>query len=136
MVAILISAATIASTEVISAGAYSTYGSSTTAYASKSGYEFYKYGYSNYSYTTLTRPSGTNRFVLAQILILKLGKNRKYFVVENSKTGDGVLKKGKYRTAFYIQSSSYRRYWHRGVLNNDTSYSSGAYHVFDYNIYF
>ncbi len=131
-VAILMAAATIATTGIISAGAYATYGSSTTAYASKSGYKFYKYGDSTYSYTKLSHVSGVNRFALSQIFILKKGNNG-FSVVENSVTGDGVLKKGKYRTVFYMQSSSYRRYWHRGVLNKDTAYDSGTYHVFEYN---
>ena len=135
MVAILMAAATIASTGIISAGAYYTYGSSSTAAASKGGYKFYKYGASKYSYTDLYRTSGKKRFVIAQVIVLKKGNNG-YSATDYSDFNDGVMQIGQRKSFGLSQSSSYRRYWHRGVLNNNTSYSSGAYHTFSYNIYF
>lgn len=132
IIAIALAAVTVSSIGVMGAGAYSNYGSSSTAYASKSGYNFYKYGTGGSSYTSISHTSGTNRFVISQMIILKLGSDNRYNVVDKSISGSGVLEKGKYRTAFLAQSSSRRQYWHRGVLNKDTSYSSGAYHVFSY----
>ena len=132
-VAILMAAATIATTGIISAGAYATYGSSTTAYASKSGYNFYEYGVSNRSHTEILRSSGKNRFVISQIIILKKDNNGKYNDVESSKSNPGTIDVGYGRGVWKAQSTSYRRYWHRGVLNKDTSYDSGTYHVFKYN---
>lgn len=136
IIAIALAAVTVSSIGVMGAGAYSNYGSSSTAYASKSGYSFYKYGLAGTSGTTISHTSGKDRFVIPQIMIMKKGNNNKYGVVEYSQSGPGVLSKGKYRTAAITQVSNYRKYWHRGVLNKDTSYSSGAYHVFSYEIYF
>lgn len=136
IITIALAAVTVSSIGVMGAGAYKNYGNASTAYASKSGYSFYKYGASGTSGTTISHISGKDRFVIPQIMIMKKGNNNKYSVVEYSQSGSGVLSKGKYRTAFITQVSNYRKYWHRGVLNKDTSYDSGAYHVFSYEIYF
>lgn len=134
--AVIITAA-VSSTSIIGVGAaYSIYGSSTTAYSSKSGYNFYKYGTGGASYTAISRTAGKDRFVIPQVIILKKGNGGDYTSVENSVSNAGVVQKGYRRTAFISQSNNYRRYWHRGVLKEDTSYSSNAYHVFSYEIYF
>lgn len=127
----------VSSTSIIGVGAaYSIYGSSTTAYSSKSGYNFYKYGTGGASYTAISRTAGKDRFVIPQVIILKKGNGGDYTSVENSVSNAGVVQKGYRRTAFISQSNNYRRYWHRGVLKEDTSYSSNAYHVFSYNTKF
>lgn len=134
--AVIITAA-VSSTSIIGVGAaYSIYGSSTTAYSSKSGYNFYKYGTGGASYTAISRTAGKDRFVIPQVIILKKGNGGDYTSVENSVSNAGVVQKGYRRTAFISQSNNYRRYWHRGVLKEDTSYSSNAYHVFSYNTKF
>lgn len=134
--AVIITAA-VSSTSIIGVGAaYSIYGSSTTAYSSKSGYNFYKYGTGGASYTAISRTAGKDRFVIPQVIILKKGNGGDYTSVENSVSNAGVVQKGYRRTAFISQSNNYRRYWHRGVLKEDTSYSSNAYHVFSYRIEF
>lgn len=135
IISIALAAVTVSSIGVMGAGAYN-YGNASTVHASKSGYNFYKYGLSGTSGTIISHTSGKDRFVIPQIMIMKKGNKNKYNVVEYSQSGPGVLSKGKYRTAFITQVSNYRKYWHRGVLNKDTSYSSGTYHVFSYEIYF
>lgn len=137
IIAIALTAVTVSSTGVMGAGAaYSIYGSSTTAHASKSGYNFYKYGTGGASYTAIGRTAGKNRFVIPQVIILKKGSGGDYTAVEHSVSNAGVVQKGYMRIAFISQSNNYRRYWHRGVLKEDTSYSSNAYHVFSYNTKF
>lgn len=136
IIAVALAAVTVSSMGVMGAGAYKNYGNASTAHASKSGYSFYKYGSSRTSGTTISHISGKDRFVIPQIMIMKLGSNNKYSVVEYSQSGPRVLSKGKYRTAFITQVENRRQYWHRGVLKEDTSYSSNAYYVFSYRIEF
>lgn len=135
MVAILM-ATTIATTGIISAGAYATYGSSSTAAASKSGYKIFKYGVSKHSNTEIINFSGKSRFVIPQVMVFKANANGKYNVEDYSKSGGVIVKKGYGEGVKVPQSSGYRRYWHRGVLNNTTSYSSGPYYIYDFNKYF
>lgn len=137
IITVALAAVTVSSTGVMGAGAaYSIYGSSTTAYSSKSGYNFYKYGTGGASYTAISRTAGKDRFVIPQVIILKKGNGGDYTSVENSVSNAGVVQKGYKRTVYISQSNNYRRYWHRGVLKEDTLYSSNAYHVFSYNTKF
>lgn len=132
--AVIITAA-VSSTSIIGVGAaYSTYGSSTTAYSSKSGYDFYRFGVktTQRSWTNIHHVSGVNRFVISQVLIFKPNAKGDFKIVENSVSNPVILKKGQECIAGIPQSASYRKYWHRGVLKEDTSYSSNAYHVFSY----
>ena len=136
IIAVALAAVTVSSMGVMGAGAYKNYGNASTAHASKSGYSFGKYGAAGTGGAAGGRGAGGGRFVIPQIMIMKLGSNNKYSVVEYSQSGPGVLSKGKYRTAFITQVENRRQYWHRGVLKEDTSYSSNAYHVFSYRIEF
>lgn len=139
IIAIALTAVTLSSTGVMGAGAaYSTYGSSTTAYSSKSGYDFYRFGVktTQRSWTEIYHDSGKNRFVISQVLIYKQNDKGKYAIIDDSVSNAVVLQKGYSNIAGIPQSSSRRRYWHRGVLKEDTSYSSNAYHVFSYNTKF
>lgn len=136
IITIALAAVTVSSIGVMGAGAYKNYGNASTAYASKSGYSFYKYGASRTSGTTISHISGKDRFVIPQIMIMKKNQAGNYGIVEYSQSGPGVLSKGKYRTAFITQVENRRQYWHRGVLKEDTSYSSAAYHVFSYKLEF
>lgn len=132
VIAVALAAVTVSSASIIGATAYSTYGSETTPHAIKNNYGFYKYGASKCSYTAIYCDSTTTRFVIPQVIILKKGSNNTYTEVEDSVSNPGVLKRGYKTYAGISQSSSYRKYWHRGVLKEDTSYSSNAYHVFSY----
>lgn len=135
IIAVALAAVTLSSTGVMGAGAaYSTYGSSTTAYSSKSGYDFYRFGVktTQRSWTNIHHVSGVNRFVISQVLIFKPNAKGDFKIVENSVSNPVILKKGQECIAGIPQSASYRKYWHRGVLKEDTSYSSNAYHVFSF----